>query len=98
MSDGFFTPMRPDGMATFDAGNGRVTVIRNHELLPSDLGAFGEKDELFNKFPKNKLHLGIFGKNSTLTDTISIRNLHCVGTIGIVFLQLSLICPKLLKI
>ena len=32
MSDGFITPPIHDGMAAFDMGNGRLRIIRNHEL------------------------------------------------------------------
>jgi secreted PhoX family phosphatase len=32
MSDGFITPPIHDGMAAFDMGNGRLRIVRNHEL------------------------------------------------------------------
>jgi secreted PhoX family phosphatase len=32
LNDGIPTPGRHDGMAAFDAGNGRVRLVRNHEL------------------------------------------------------------------
>ncbi len=32
MSDGFITPPIHDGMACFDMGNGRLRIVRNHEL------------------------------------------------------------------
>lgn len=32
MSDGFITPPIHDGMACFDMGNGRLRLVRNHEL------------------------------------------------------------------
>jgi len=32
MSDGLATPSSHDGMATFDAGHGRVRLVRNHEV------------------------------------------------------------------
>lgn len=32
MSDGFRVPGQPDGMATFDLGNGKMALIRNHEI------------------------------------------------------------------
>ena len=32
MSDGLRTPGAPDGMAAFDGGDGRVILVRNHEL------------------------------------------------------------------
>lgn len=44
MSDGVPTPINHDGMASFDVGRGRIRMIRNHEVLPSDAAdqaAFG---------------------------------------------------------
>ena len=32
MSDGHLTPMLPDGMACFEAGDGRLNLMRNHEI------------------------------------------------------------------
>ena len=56
MSDGLFTPGLPDGMATFDGGNGKVVVIRNHELVNANRGAFGEQNELITKIPSDKIY------------------------------------------
>lgn len=38
MSDGFRVPGRPDGMACFPGADGALVLLRNHELLPADLG------------------------------------------------------------
>lgn len=35
MDDGFLTPGRPDGMAALPRRDGRIALIRNHELNPS---------------------------------------------------------------
>jgi len=56
MTDGLFTPGLPDGMATFDGGNGKTIVIRNHELISKDFGAFGEKNELLSHVPNDKIY------------------------------------------
>ena len=37
MSDGFFVPGKPDGMATFKADKNRTILICNHELNPGDI-------------------------------------------------------------
>ncbi len=55
MDDGFITPDKPDGMGTFAGPNGRVIVVRNHELLLKDKGPFGTKDKLLKKLPTNKV-------------------------------------------
>ena len=39
MDDGLLVPGSPDGMAAFDAGNGTVKIICNHELRASRQGA-----------------------------------------------------------
>jgi len=56
MSDGFLTPGAPDGMATFDLGNGKLAVIRNHELMPKGKGAFGENNELLGNLSNAKMY------------------------------------------
>lgn len=33
MSDGFRVPARPDGMGCFDLGNGKLALLRNHEMF-----------------------------------------------------------------
>ncbi|NNC90824.1 MAG: DUF839 domain-containing protein [Akkermansiaceae bacterium] len=50
MSDGFRVPGMPDGMAAFGAGDGRVVVIRNHELSlkTGHLGPFEDN----NRYPE----------------------------------------------
>ncbi len=40
MSDGFISPERCDGMGVVSANNGKITLVRNHELRGSS-GAFG---------------------------------------------------------
>lgn len=44
MDDGLPTPGNMDGMGCFDAGGGRIALVRNHELKPRQtaLGAFAE--------------------------------------------------------
>jgi len=48
MDDGLLLPGLPDGMAAFPGPNGRVIVVRNHELTPGDptVGPFGYLYEL----------------------------------------------------
>ncbi len=58
MTDGFLTPGRPDGMATFAGPKGRVIIIRNHEISPTDLESspFGSNYELLSKIKKTQLY------------------------------------------
>ena len=57
MSDGFITPGKPDGMATFAGPDGLTILVRNHELMPYEgPGAFGKFNELFEKVEREKLY------------------------------------------
>lgn len=58
MDDGFFVPGAHDGMAAFPGPDGRVILVRNHELTPQELragGPFGPKNQLLPKIAKEKL-------------------------------------------
>ncbi|HXS57891.1 MAG TPA: alkaline phosphatase PhoX [Hanamia sp.] len=58
MSDGLFSPGSHDGMGMFDWKDGRVLLIRNHELTPGSYGEgpFGKGEELINKIGKDKFY------------------------------------------
>ena len=56
MTDGLITPDKPDGMATFSGSNGRVILIRNHELMPGQKGAFGKQNQLLSRIPIDKIY------------------------------------------
>jgi secreted PhoX family phosphatase len=55
MSDGLLTPGLPDGMATFDGGEGKVIVVRNHELISADFGAAGKTNGVNPDIPEEKI-------------------------------------------
>ena len=56
MSDGLFHPGAPDGMATFPGSNGRIILIRNHELMPNHFGPYGKKCELLTEEIRQQLY------------------------------------------
>jgi secreted PhoX family phosphatase len=57
MSDGLLVPGAPDGMAAFKGANGRVILVRNHELSASPgSGAFGAQNEMLSKIDKDKVY------------------------------------------
>ncbi len=58
MSDGLRTPGAPDGMAAFAGPNGKVILIRNHELTPEVTfkGAFGVGNHLFSNVDAEKVY------------------------------------------
>ena len=62
MDDGLLVPGKPDGMATFTSEDGRVIVVRNHEIVPTDknLGAFGDENTNLSAIPKEDFYE--FGK------------------------------------
>lgn len=56
MDDGFIHPDKPDAMATFQAENGKVILLVNHELMPGDKGPFGVKNQLIKNLPESKIY------------------------------------------
>ena len=58
MDDGFPLPGLPDGMATFPGSNGKVILVRNHELgfNNGNISAFGENEEYLKLVPKSKIY------------------------------------------
>lgn len=56
MSDGFFTPDKADGMATFLSPDGTVIVIRNHELMPNDQGPFGVGNRQYDRLTPSQVY------------------------------------------
>lgn len=59
MTDGFFVPELPDGMATFPGPNDLTIIVRNHEINFKALdrqGAFGKDNQLLEKLPKEMIY------------------------------------------
>lgn len=58
MSDGLLSPGRNDAMATFPGPDGKVLIVRNHEITPDDLerGPYGLKNELFDQIDPAMLY------------------------------------------
>ena len=59
MDDGLVVPGKHDGMCAFDGGNGRVLLVRNHEIDPAmgvAIGAFGAKLELLGRIDAERLY------------------------------------------
>ncbi len=92
MNDGLTHPGKPDGMATFSGPDGKVIIVRNHELMPDDFGPFGKDNELISKVSSEKFYdfgsgsLPCVGGTTTLvfneeSQEIETSFLSLVGTI-----------------
>lgn len=60
MSDGYKVPGKPDGMAAFDMGKGKVALVRNHEIghSGSSEGPFKDNKELPKGFDTSLIYDG----------------------------------------
>jgi uncharacterized protein len=66
MSDGFYVPGVPDGMATFPGSNSRTIIVRNHEVginADPSMGPFGAQLELLDKMDPSLVYdMSVIGK------------------------------------
>lgn len=74
MSDGFVVPGAADGMATFAGPEGKVLIVRNHEVSPGDIagGPFGAQKELLAKIDPEKVYDFGKGQNPCMGGTSTI--------------------------
>ncbi|MGH8502954.1 MAG: alkaline phosphatase PhoX [Gammaproteobacteria bacterium] len=58
MDDGLYVPGAHDGMAAFDAGDGRVALVCNHELQPFHVtaGPFGRYQQRLRRIARDRLY------------------------------------------
>jgi secreted PhoX family phosphatase len=58
MTDGFLVPGAADGMATFPGPDGKIIIIRNHEVSQGDVegGPFGARKELLSKISPDMVY------------------------------------------
>jgi len=73
MSDGFYVPGLPDGMAAFDV-DGKVVLVRNHEVSPGNpkYGPFRDDKALFDKLDKKQFFDHGFGENPCIAGTTNV--------------------------
>jgi len=94
MSDGLRTPGAPDGMAAFAGEDGRVILIRNHELgseMTFD-GAFGVDNGLFAKADRDRIYDAGEGIRPHLGGTTTLVYDPATQTVERQFLSLAGTC------
>lgn len=74
MSDGLLVPGLADGMATFPGSNGRIIIVRNHEVSPGneENGAFGHRNRLLKNVDRKKLYDSGRGMKPCLGGTTTV--------------------------
>ncbi|HXG46930.1 MAG TPA: alkaline phosphatase PhoX [Methylomirabilota bacterium] len=74
MDDGLLVPGKHDGMGAFDAGNGKVILVRNHEMEPgaTEFSPFGARRALLRKIDRHKLYDAGRGKKPGLGGTTTL--------------------------
>jgi len=74
MEDGFLVPGDPDGMAAFALRDGRLGLIRNHELSPAEreVGPFGARNERLKESHRSLLYDFGRGKSPELGGTTTL--------------------------
>jgi len=95
MSDGLFTPGAHDGMGSFRWKDGKVMLIRNHELTPGSYGSgpFGKANKLIDKVSKADIYdvasggdyMCVGGTTTTIYDErsgkVELEYLSLTGTV-----------------
>lgn len=86
MSDGFFVPTVPDGMAAFQGPGTRTILVRNHEInvaARGEDGPFGAGNALLDRIGKDKLYDAGAGDIPALGGTTTVvydtRHQHLVS-------------------
>jgi len=91
MADGLTCPGRSDAMATFEGPDGKVLIVRNHEVSPDDLtsGPFGEKHENLGKVDASLLYDYGQGKLPALGGTTTLLYNETEGKVEKEFMSLA---------
>lgn len=91
MDDGLLVPSYHDGMAAFPGKDGRVILVRNHEL---DIGwfkhsAFGPTAERLGRLPRDRFYNYGFGKTPALGGTTTVVYDPATGRVERQFMSLA---------
>lgn len=91
MSDGLLVPGAPDAMGAFPGPDGRVIVVRNHELVAVDtaVGPFGQDNELLTAALRARLYDGGAGKTPSQGGTTTMVYDPASGRVEKQFLSLA---------
>ncbi len=88
MADGLVVPGVADGMAAFPGGPGRTILVRNHELMPDDVNAFGRDLSLIKNINPDKMYDFGEGKTPCTGGTTNLVYNHETGEVEREFLSL----------
>ncbi len=91
MTDGFLVPGLADGMAAFAGDDGRVIVIRNHEVSPGsvNIGPFGEDLSLLPQLRPDQLFDYGRGKRPCMGGTTTVVYNPASGQVEVEYLSLA---------
>ena len=91
MDDGLRVPGAADGMAAFPGPEGRIVLVRNHELNSGakGAGAFGDDNEGLGKLPKEDLYDWGHGEMPGLGGTTTLVYNAQTGAVEREFLSLA---------
>lgn len=91
MDDGLLAPGKPDGMATFEVKDGKIIIVRNHEMQPewTSEGAFGKNQELLDKVKPEELYDYGRGKKPALGGTTTLVYNEESGEVEKMYLSLA---------
>jgi secreted PhoX family phosphatase len=92
MTDGFNVPALADGMAAFPGPNGRVILVRNHELdeqAPPHLGPFGYELASLSGLDPNSIYDRTTGSRPHFGGTTTVLYNQAAGQVEQQFLSLT---------
>jgi hypothetical protein len=91
MDDGLLVPGSPDGMAAFPGKDGRVILVRNHELSPAsiNLSPYGTGNERLGKIDQSRIYDMGDGKLPGIGGTTNIVYNPADGVVEKQFLSLG---------
>jgi secreted PhoX family phosphatase len=91
MNDGLLVPGAPDGMATFPGPDGKMILVRNHEMSADNVkqGAFGKRNKLLSGIDKGRFYDFGRGEQPSLGGTTTLVYNPRTGKVESQYLSLA---------